>query len=150
MHKHIASPKWLNRHHHDQTTKGSLSIAIAMIPLPPFDEFCATEDIRMGFNGEHLEVRVHVDPYPHLSFWIYIHTSDLYDKRTLPIAPHGLPGTAYAGFLADKLYDGTEGQLIYAYNETTEELKGSLHFDASPYRFTEGEFRIKGLNPPIR
>lgn len=149
MQTYIAPPKWLHRHHHNQRTKGILDISIAMIPLPPFEKFRATVDMRMRFNGEYLEIRALVDRYFHLAFWIYIHTSDLYDQTTLPIAPDGLPGTAYAGFFADQLYDSTHGQLIYSYNEATEEFKGSLHFDAWPYRFTDGEFRIKGLNPPI-
>ncbi|WPN98187.1 hypothetical protein [Pseudomonas sp. MUP55] len=150
MQKTTASPKFLHGHHNATKTKGSLSIAIGMIPLPPFEKFSATENILMRYNEDYLEVRAYVDDYPHLSFWILIHTDDLYDAQTLPVQPDGIPGTAYAGFMANELYNGNQGQLVYCYDEATQVLEGTLHFDASPYRFTGGKFRIKGLNPPVR
>lgn len=150
MQTDIASPKFLRGHNNVKKTEGSLSIAIGMLPLPPFDEFSATENILMRFNGDYLQTRAHVDKYPHLSFWILIHIGDLYTPQTLPIEPNGFPGTAYAGFMADKLYEGTHGQLEYAFDDATQILKGKLHFDASPYRFTGGEFTFYGSNLAVR
>ncbi|MDR9874789.1 hypothetical protein RJC98_06340 [Pseudomonas allii] len=129
---------------------GYLKTDISMLPLPPFNTFKATKNLTMRFNGDHLEVVATVDMYPHLRFYIYIHKDDLHNEGTLPIDPSGLPGTAYAGFIADKLYDGTKGELSFCYHGREGRLDATLHFEAAPYRFSDGVFEITGLEPPVK
>jgi hypothetical protein len=150
MLKNQTTPSWLRKPHRAAHSEGELTIKIAMDPLPPFDEFRATKEVMMRFNGEHLEVIARVDNYPHLIFWVYIHFDDLYTPSILPIEPTGDPGSAYAAFFADKTYAGTTGQLEFSFDEKSETLTATLEFLAPPYRFTCGQLHIKGLNPPVK